>query len=113
MTAGWTKLVVIGGVDPRSERDPVCPLWLQVKILTENRGTAEANVRELKSCFSQIFNFKLGRFLSSAIARPKSISGWKTTKLKSVFFLLTSVFLLPHGTTLTAFADVDMDVARC
>jgi hypothetical protein len=28
-------------------------------------------------------------------------------------FLLTSIFLLPHGTTLTAFVDIDMDVAGC
>jgi hypothetical protein len=37
----------------------------------------------------------------------------KTTLLASLFFLLTSVFLSPHGTMLTAFADVDTDVAGC
>ena len=40
-------------------------------------------------------------------------SVWKTTHLTSVFFLSTSVFLLPHGTTLMAFADIDADVAGC
>ncbi len=33
-------------------------------------------------------------------------SGWKTTLLTSIFFLLTSVLFSPHGTTLMAFADV-------
>jgi hypothetical protein len=36
-------------------------------------------------------------------------SGWKTTLLTSVFFLLTFVFLSPHGSALMAFADVDVD----
>jgi len=42
----------------------------------------------------------------------KISSGWKPTHLTSVFALQTSI-LLPDGTTLTAFADVNTDVARC
>jgi len=37
----------------------------------------------------------------------------KPTHLTSVFSLRTSIFTLPHGTTLTAFADVRADVAGC
>ncbi len=39
-------------------------------------------------------------------------SVWKNPLLTSVFFLLTSVFLTPHGTMLMAFADVDANVSR-
>jgi hypothetical protein len=37
---------------------------------------------------------------------------WKPTHLTSVFSLRTSVLLLPDGTMLTAFADVNMDVRQ-
>jgi hypothetical protein len=39
------------------------------------------------------------------------VSGWKPTHLTSVFSLLTSVLLLPDSTMLTAFMDVNTDVA--
>ncbi len=51
----------------------------------------------------------------SRVVPPPLNSGWKTTLLTSVFFLLTSIFLLPHGTTLmtfATFADVDADFSR-
>ncbi len=41
----------------------------------------------------------------------KDYSGWKPTHLTSVFSLQTSVLLPPDGTTLTAFTDVNTDVA--
>jgi hypothetical protein len=40
-------------------------------------------------------------------------SGWKPTYLTSVFSLWTSVLSPPDGTTLTALADVNTDVAGC
>ncbi len=40
------------------------------------------------------------------IARLFLPSGWKLTHLTSVFSLQASIFTSPHGTTLTAFADV-------
>jgi hypothetical protein len=40
-------------------------------------------------------------------------SRWKPTHLTSIFSLQTSVFTSPHGTTLTAFADVRADVSGC
>jgi hypothetical protein len=36
----------------------------------------------------------------------KILSGWKPTHLTSLFSLQTSIFTSPHGTMLTAFADV-------
>jgi hypothetical protein len=44
----------------------------------------------------------------------KLIKHWVENNPTNIrMFLLTSIFLLPRGTTLTAFADVDTDVARC
>ena len=40
------------------------------------------------------------------IARLFLPSGWKLTHLTSVFSLQASIFTSPHGTTLTAFANV-------
>jgi hypothetical protein len=40
-------------------------------------------------------------------------SGWKPTSLTSVFSLRTSILLPPDGTTPTAFAVVNTDVAGC
>jgi hypothetical protein len=40
-------------------------------------------------------------------------SGWKPTYLTSIFSLRASVLSLPDGTMLTAFADVNTDVAGC
>jgi hypothetical protein len=43
----------------------------------------------------------------------KKMRGWKPTHLTSVFSLRTSVFPLPHGTTLTAYADICTEVGGC
>jgi len=40
-------------------------------------------------------------------------SGWKPTHLTSFFSLQTSVFTLPHGTTLTAYRCLYTDVRGC
>jgi hypothetical protein len=58
----------------------------------------------------EIFITFLGNKLFEIL--QKISSGWKPTHLTSVFALQTSI-LLPDGTTLTAFADVNTDVARC
>jgi len=61
----------------------------------------------------EIFITFLGNKLFEIL--QKISSGWKPTHLTSVFALQTSILLpeLPDGTTLTAFADVNTDVARC
>jgi len=42
-----------------------------------------------------------------------NLLGVNQTHLTSVFSLLTSVFTLPYGNMLMAFANVHMDVAGC
>ncbi len=46
-------------------------------------------------------------------SRSQQNSRCKPTHLPSVFSLWTSIFTSPHGTMLTAFADVRTDVAGC
>ncbi len=50
--------------------------------------------------------FHSGKPLQLVIFSFKNTSGWKPTHLTFVFSLRTSIFTLPRGTRLTAFADV-------
>ena len=71
----------------------------------EKSGSALLVDPKLDQPAASLLIFKLN-LSHTYVKRTKTCSGWKPTHLTSVFSLRTSVFSLPHGTTLTAFADV-------